>query len=100
MTKKFRYAIITSLLAGSISAGGGVLVGDTMVKRAEVEMLYEQVKSELFVRYLKGEEFEWSEFQLFTDILDREAKMDRFKNIQGLKSKNLIKRLIQISYDK
>jgi len=98
MTKKFKYAIITSLLAGSISAGGGVLVGDTMLKQAEAEVLYEQVKSELFVRYLKGESFEWSELKIFTQVLDREAKRGKFKNIKGLKSKSSIKELIQESY--
>ena len=96
MKNKTKQKIVGLLLAGSISAGGGVLVGDTMVKEAQAEMLYEQVKSELFVKHLKGEAFEWNEFQLFTKILDREAKEGKFQKMghQGKLINKMIGRAI------
>ena len=94
MTYKTKLKIIGLLLAGSM-AGGSIQVGNLIVKQAEVKALYQQVKSELFVKHLKGEEMTWGEFDIFVQILDKEAKEKKFKAIKNFNKKDSIKKMIE-----
>ena len=94
MTHKTKLKIIGLLLAGSI-AGGGIQVGNIMKDKAEVEFLYQQIKSELFVKHIKGEEMTWEEFNIFVQILNKEAKEKKFKNIKNFNKKDSIRKMIE-----
>jgi len=94
MTYKTKLKIIGLLLAGSI-AGGGIQIGNIMKDKAEAEVLYQQIKSELFVKHIKGEEMTWEEFNIFVQILDKEAKEKKFKDIKNFNKKDSIKKMIE-----
>jgi len=94
MDNKTKLKIIGLLLAGSI-AGGGIQIGNIMKDKAEAEALYQQVKSELFVKHLKGEEMTWEEFDIFVQILDKEAKEKKLKDIKNFNQKDSIKKMIE-----
>ena len=94
MTHKTKLKIIGLLLAGSM-AGGSIQAGNLIVKQAEVKALYQQVKSELFVKHLKGEEMTWEEFDIFVQILNKEAKEKKFKDIKNFNKKDSIKKMIE-----
>ena len=94
MIYKTKLKIIGLLLASSM-AGGSIQVGNLIVKQAEVKALYQQVKSELFVKHLKGEEMTWGEFDIFVQILNKEAKEKKFKDIKNFNKKDSIKKMIE-----
>ena len=94
MSKKIKIEIVGLLLAGTLT-GGVVQVGDIVVKKAEAEALYQQIKSELFVKHIKGEEMTWEEFDIFVQILDKEAKEKKFKDIKNFNKKDSIKKMIE-----
>ena len=94
MNKRYKIKIVGLLLAGTLT-GGAVQFGDIMVKKAEAEALYQQIKSELFVRHIKGEEMTWEEFDIFVQILDKEAKEKKLKDIKIFNKKDSIKKMIE-----
>ena len=94
MIYKTKLKIIGLLLAGSV-AGGSIQVGNITKNKAEVESLYQQIKSELFVKHIKGEEMTWEEFDIFVQILDKEAKEKKFKAIKNFDKKDSIKKMIE-----
>jgi len=82
------------------SAISGVAISDLRVKELERMALYEQVKSELSVKYLQDVPFTINEFRMFTQILNEEGRKGKFKNISIVRGEPLTKTLIKQMYEK
>lgn len=85
-------AIITLTASLIASGGGGVKLNKNTAWMTMNS--YNKLKAEMIQKYEGGGKFTWQELEVFTDILNHEAKKGEFKNLTNITEKNLLPTLV------
>ena len=82
--------------AGLIASGGGVVKLNSKASLMTMRS-YDKLKTKMIQKYESKGVFTVQEWQLFSSILNHEAKNEKFRNMKGVKGKDLMQTLIKKS---
>ena len=83
--------ITIAAIGGFIGTGGGIvsLDGQIMTKGQ-----YEDLRTTLTNKYLLKQDFTINEYFIFTKVLDKEAKENKFKDIKNITETTLLPKMV------